>query len=110
MMNSQPPPSASPSTAATVGTIEYLSICVVTWNCSTRCSTSASLPAISWSATPSWRAAFSASDSASRLKFLNSLPSAEGGAGGALEPLPLVFFRLAPTENGGSVCQITRPA
>ena len=107
MMNSQPPPSARPSTAATVGTIEYFSACVVSWNCSTSFSTSASLPAINWSATPICRAAFSASDSASRRTYRNSLPSADGLDG--LAPPAGVFLRFAPTENGGSVCQMTRP-
>ena len=64
-------------------------------------------PAINWSATPICRAALSASDSASRRTVLKSLPSAEGC--GRDSPPGCVFLRFAPTENGGSVCQMTRP-
>ena len=77
-MNSQPPPSAMPSTAETVGTIAYFHACVVAWNCATTPSTFSSRPAISASATLSLRAAFSTMDSASRRKPFIILAKPEG--------------------------------
>ena len=77
-MNSQPPPSAMPSTAETVGTIAYFHACVVAWNCATTPSTFSSRPAISASATLSLRAAFSTMDSASRRKPFIILREAGG--------------------------------
>ncbi|NBX41235.1 MAG: DUF4118 domain-containing protein [Gammaproteobacteria bacterium] len=66
------------------------------------------LNAINWSATFSVRAAFNTADSAARLNFLNSAPAADGLD---RSPPPAgVFLRLAPTENGGSVCQMTSAA
>jgi hypothetical protein len=56
---------------------------------------------------PICRAALSAIDSASRRTVRMSRLKPEGLA---RSPLGCVFFRFAPTENGGSVCQMMRPA
>src|SRR5258708_2605709 len=106
MTNSQPPPKANPSTAATVGTIEYLRRWVVTWKCSTSVSTLASSPAMTCSDTFNAYAAFNTADCAARLNCLKNRPAADGLS--AWPPPAGVCLRLAPTENGGLVCHHTR--
>jgi hypothetical protein len=107
LVNSQPPPSANPSTAATVGTSEYFQACVAAWNCSTTPSIFSNRPAITTSATFNLRAAFNTADSASRRNFFIMPANADGFAslfGRAEGP-----DKFAPTENGGSACQMMRP-
>src|SRR3989304_6733939 len=99
--NSQPPPSASPSTAAIVGTCAYLRRCETCWNLATTASTCGTLPVAALPPAPNPPPP--ATVYLTRFAACLSLPNRPASCAGSCTPC-ISCSRFAPAENGGSTC------